>query len=249
MQTHLMDELSYIMNESSPGDSAYALASYVFFHIDEVAVLSIDGLARKASLSSATVSRIIGRIGYDNYREFRDDCAYLSEHFDTETARFTITPSTIAPFLADTLGTLASQVSETQLDLFLRYLRAEHAAVLLGIVNTRSIAEHVQYNLAFRHELNVVVPRRLEVLDDLTTEDTVIAFSATGSLFERMDLQNRLRTCSARRLLVTTTENRLANLPFHDVIVLPTSKDGNLVNNYVLQLFVDMALCRAGYYD
>lgn len=48
---------------------------------------------------------------------------------------------------------------------------------------------------------------------------------------------------------MTTSNFDSSGLPFNDVIVLRSPARQHLINNYLMQLFVDMALCRAGLYD
>lgn len=250
---HLMDQIVLAGNNATRDDSLYAFSDFVYHHFDEVKDLSIEELARRCALSPATVSRIVGKLGFESYRAFRDQCAVLTRRYhdaERDHDHFRLDPGNVEDTLARTVGPAAARASDEQLDLFLSYLLPEGATChVVGLANMHILAEWVQCAVASFHNHDVLAPANFRNLSRARHDDTVIVLSATGNAFNDTDLAQILRACPARRLLVTTSNFNCRGLPVHDVIVLRSPTRQHLINNYLMQLFVDMALCRAGLYD
>lgn len=252
---YLMDQLVLIGNTHDPSDSMCAFADYVYHHFDEVADRSIDEVARASALSAPTVSRLIKQLGYPNYRAFRDQVRVLADQYrvaEQQRKPFAFTPDNAAETLARDIAPALSAVTDAQLDLFLRYLLPPAGtAYLVGLANMHALAIEIQFALAGFHRNDAIAPRSFALLENIRPADTLVVFSSSGNIFRSSDLAQRLRACPASRLLVTTPnlDDGGRNLAFHDTIVLAANPRAHLVGNYVIRLFVDMALCRAGLYD
>lgn len=96
----------------------------------------------------------------------------------------------------------------------------------------------------------MIVPSDLSVLRDLSEDDRVIILSVRGNYIILSEIMETLMDCKAGKLLVTTTHNpRKQDYPFDHVVRLASPVPQYLINNYLVELFVTMALCRAGLYD
>lgn len=250
---NLMDQIVLTGVDAAPEDPAYAFADYVYRHFDEVAGLTIEELARGCSLSPATVSRLVRKMGFTGYREFREQCASLRDRYrasETGYDHFRLTPENVQETLAHSLGPAAASVTNAQLDLFLSYLlRDDGMSYVVGLANMHALAMSIQFAVASFRRYTIFTPSSFQEIRRTTGDDAVITLSGTGNAFRDTDLADHLRACPARRLLVTTSNFDPTGLPVHDVIVLRSPARQHLVNNYLMQLFVDMALCRAGLYD
>lgn len=251
---NLMDQIVLTGVDAAPEDPAYALADFIYHHFDEVADLTIEEVARECSLSPATISRLVRKMGFTGYREFRDQCASLRDSYragKTGHDHFRLTPRNVQETLERSLGPAAASVTDAQLDLFLSYLlRDGGMSYVVGLANMHALAMSIQFAAAStRRRYTILAPSSLRELRRATGDDAVITLSGTGNAFRDTDLADHLRTCPAQRLLVTTSNFDPTGLPVNDVIVLRSPARQHLVNNYLMQLFVDMALCRAGLYD
>lgn len=250
---HLMDQLVLVSNSAGPGDSLYAFADYVYHHFDEIKDLTIEELAQACALSPATVSRLIGRLGYASYRDFREQCAALTRRYDEARDgydHFRLTPGNVEETFSRTVAPALARVTDDQLDLFLEYLLPKPATShIIGLANMHAVAEGIQYAVANYREDSILAPSNFGDIRHAGPDDRVIVLSTTGNAFWRTGLTEFLRNCRARRLLVTTTNFDWHGAPVHDVIVLRSPARQHLINNYLMQGFVDMALCRAGLYD
>lgn len=250
---YILDDLAKMINESMPGETQYAFATYVYRHLGLVGRISITELAKRCSLSAPTISRIIARMGYGSYKEFREVCgdmAYRLEHPPDHGDHFYLGPDNVQMVFEDVLVPSLQQITDEQLDLFLSYLGPHHTTALLGMINMRSVAESIQQNIHTYRDYNVYVPRQTRFIDGLRPSDAVILLSVRGNmLMDAPELEDCLHRCRARKLLVTTSDYRRGTDEFDDVVSLKTNATQYLVNNYLVHLFVDMALCRAGLYD
>lgn len=78
----------------------------------------------------------------------------------------------------------------------------------------------------------------------------MIILSVRGNYITMSGIMESLMNCKARKLLLTTNHYpRKQNFLFDDVIRLASPVPQYLINNYLVELFVTMALCRAGLYD
>lgn len=250
---NLMDQIMLTSVSASPEDPAYVLADYVFHHFANAADLTIDELAQACALSPATISRLVRRMGLAGYREFREQCARLRDRYrvsEVDHDHFLLAPENAQETLARTLGPAAASVTHEQLDLFLSYLLHDGgASYVVGLTNMHALALSIQFSVSPFRGYAIYAPSSFREVLRATDKDAVIALSGTGNAFRDSGLAEYLRACSARRLLVTTSNFDPAGLPVNDVIVLRSPARQHLVNNYLMQLFVDMALCRAGLYD
>lgn len=250
---NLMDQIVLTGVDASPEDPAYAFASYVYRHFDEVADLTIEELAQECSLSPATISRLVRKMGLPGYRQFREQCARLRDSYHASEVghdHFRLAPDNVLETLTRSLGPAAARVTDTQLDLFLSYLlRDGGASYVVGLANMHALAMSIQFAVSAYRGYTIFAPSNFREIVRATRNDTVIALSSTGNVFRDTDLTEHLQACGTRRLLVTTSNLDPTGLPVHDVIMLRSPARQHLINNYLMQLFVDMALCRAGLYD
>lgn len=250
---YLMDQIVLVSNASSPGDALYSFADYVYQHLSEIKDMTIEELATACSTSPATISRLVGRFGFSSYRDFRKECAGLAESYRysrTGYDHFILSPQNVVETLGNTLGPAAARISNEQLDLFLAYLLPPHApSYVIGLANMHTIAMSIQFTVASYQGHTILAPANFRDLAHATGENTVIVLTATGNAIKTTDLASLLKTCPARRLIVTTSNYDPVGVPCNDVISLWSPARQHLINNYLMQLFVDMALCRGGLYD
>lgn len=250
---YLMDQLVLVGNTTAPGDSLRAFVDYVYHHFDDIKDLTIEELARACALSAPTVSRLVSKLGYESYRSFREQCAALAQSYGASRNgydHFRLTPGNVVETLGNTVAPALAAVTEDQLDLFLRYLLPERAsAYVIGLANMHAVAEGIQYAVAGFRGHDILAPGNFRSILNAHPEDTVVVLSGTGNAFLSTNLGELLRRCRARRLLVTTTNFDWRDAPVHDIIALRSPARQHLINNYLMQGFVDMALCRAGLYD
>lgn len=252
---YLMDQLVLVGASFSPGDTMYTFADYVYRHFNEVRDMGIEELAEACALSPATVSRLVGRLGFGSYREFREQCAQLAREYAHSRKgydHFRLTPGNVEETLSRTLGPAAARVSDEQLDRFLGYLLPDHGVpYVIGLANMHTVAESIQFAVASYQAHTILAPANFRAIERAGEGDAVIVLTATGNVFRSTDVATLLRPCRARRLVVTTSnfDPVAAGVPADDVIRLWSPARQHLVNNYLMQLFVDMALCRAGLYD
>jgi DNA-binding MurR/RpiR family transcriptional regulator len=204
-------------------------------------------------LSNATVSRMITGIGFSNYKEFRETCQEITRQYRMENHdrnHFMITPENIADVMNNLLAPALAAVRDSDLDCFLSYLAPGHTVTVSGMVNMFTVAVQIQQNLHMRSQYHVLVPRDLSTLHTLSEEDRVIILSVRGNYITMSGIMESLMNCKARKLLLTTNHNpRKQKFPFDDVVRLASPVPQYLINNYLVELFVTMALCRAGLYD
>lgn len=250
---YLMDQLVLVGNTTAPGDSLHAFADYVYHHFDSIKDLSIDELAHACALSAPTVSRLVSRLGFESYRSFREQCAALTQRYGESHDgydHFLLTPGNAVETFSHTIAPALSRVTDEQIELFLRYLLPKEAcSYVIGLANMHAVAEGIQYAVAGFRSHDILAPGNFRAVLNAHPEDTVIVLSTTGNAFLSTSLGELLRGCRARRLLVTTNNFDYRDAPVHDVIVLRSPARQHLINNYLMQGFVDMALCRAGLYD
>lgn len=250
---YLLDNLSSILNSSDQSSTLYSFAYYVYTHLFDIADMTISDLSSKCMLSNATVSRMITGIGFSNYKEFRETCQEITRQYRMENHdrnHFMITPENIADVMNNLLAPALAAVRDSDLDCFLSYLAPGHTVTVSGMVNMFTVAVQIQQNLHMRPQYHALVPRDLSVLHTLSEEDRVIILSVRGNYMTMSGIMESLMNCKARKLLLTTNHYpRKQNFPFDDVIRLASPVPQYLINNYLVELFVTMALCRAGLYD
>jgi DNA-binding MurR/RpiR family transcriptional regulator len=250
---YLLDKLSSILNSDDRSSTLYSFAYYVYTHLFEVSDMTINELSGNCMLSNASVSRMITKIGFANYKEFREMCEEITRQYKLENPdrnHFMITPNNIADVMTNILGPALAAIRENDLDCFLSYLAPGHTVAVTGMVNMRTVAVQIQQNLHTRSGYHVIVPSDLSVLRNLSEDDRVIILSVRGNYIILSEIMEALMDCKAGKLLVTTTHNpRKQDYPFDHVVRLASPVPQYLINNYLVEMFVTMALCRAGLYD
>ena len=207
---YLLDKLSSILNSDDRSSTLYSFAYYVYTHLFEVSDMTINELSGNCMLSNASVSRMITKIGFANYKEFREMCEEITRQYKLENPdrnHFMITPNNIADVMTNILGPALAAIRENDLDCFLSYLAPGHTVAVTGMVNMRTVAVQIQQNLHTRSGYHVIVPSDLSVLRDLSEDDRVIILSVRGNYIILSEIMETLMDCKAGKLLVTTTHN------------------------------------------
>lgn len=159
------------------------VAKFIIAHLEDLISYNSSELARIVGVSKATVSRLFKRLGYDNYREMRDELRtlrqsgmpvtdnrdavqgnlLLARHYKQEMANLT---------------NLVNQLSAEQFNAVIAQLDAAKRVVVMGFRNSYPVALHLRQQLLQVRECVYVMPQPgqtlAEELVDLGQDDCVI---------------------------------------------------------------------------
>lgn len=179
-------------------------AQFIFEHLDDLISYNSAELARIVGVSKATVSRLFKRLGYDSYRDMRDELRtlrqsgmpvtdnrdavqgslLLTRHYKQEMANLT---------------QLISQLSSEQFNAAIAQLSMAKRVMLVGFRNSYPVALHLRQQLLQVREHVVMIPQPGQTLSeeivDLNKHDLVIvvAFRRRPKLLKALLTELRIK--------------------------------------------------------
>ncbi|MEI2266223.1 MurR/RpiR family transcriptional regulator HpxU [Erwinia sp. CGal63] len=159
-------------------------ADFIFDHFDDLISYNSAELARLSGVSKATVSRLFRRLGYEKYRDMRDELrtlrqsgmpltdnrdavqgnTLLARHYKQEMANLT---------------QLVSQLDAAQFSEVVQKLAVSRRIFIVGMRNSWPVALHFRQQLLQARGDVVVLPQPgqtlAEELPDITPDDIVVA--------------------------------------------------------------------------
>lgn len=139
---YLLDQLQSMMNTGKRDTVEHQFASFVMRHYPEMNVITIQDIAQACHTSLSTISRIVQRMGYESYRDFRLECLDMADATVDPRAvsRYMrskpLTPSNARDYLEETLIPLLEQISESDLKKNVRMALSYSAIYVWGFYNT-----------------------------------------------------------------------------------------------------------------
>lgn len=190
------------------------------------------GLAEEASTSSATVVRLVQKLGYEGFPEFQETLrrelasrrAGPLERLEAAAEPGPDLLGSMAFRLGAVAGSIATTVPRAELDAAVRLLADPSRRIYVaGGRTTHPLAEHLATHLGrFRHEVHVLPGDRMRRLSDLlevTRRDVVVTLDLRRYEVATVELAAHARRRRAQVVLVTDV--LLSPAARHATVVLP----------------------------
>lgn len=162
------------------------VADFIFDHFDDLIGYNSAELARLSGVSKATVSRLFKRLGYEKYKDMRDELRTLRQSgMPLTDNRDAVQGNTLlARHYKQEMANLTRWVNEidtAQFDEIVAALATARRVIIIGLRNSWPLALHLRQQLLQARGQVQVLPQPgqtlAEELADLSAEDLVIVIA------------------------------------------------------------------------
>jgi DNA-binding MurR/RpiR family transcriptional regulator len=222
------EQLRRVIGELAPAERRVARALLAVY--PAAGLGTVAGLAEEASTSSATVVRLVQKLGYAGFPEFQetlrrelaDRRTGPVERLDTATADRADVLESMAKGLADITASIVTTVPRSELDAAVALLADPKRRVYLaGGRVSHSLAEYLSTHLGRMRPGVHLLPRdrtrRYADLLDLGRRDVLVALDFRRYEAGTVDLVTRARQRDVRLVVIT------------DVLLSPAARDATVV--------------------
>lgn len=194
-------QLMNYINMSKENDVYYYAAVSILKNIKKVPYCSITQIADMCYASTATISRLIRRLNYATYNDFKQDVIYSQEevdrcdpiHFDQEPVEsfpnvsYRALKDDYVQSVIDNLKFTHEQVSEQDIREVVQDIERAKRVIFLGFNFCQMVSSQLQSTLAIDNKIVLAKTSeklQLELLQESTKDDLIILTTITGNYFQ-----------------------------------------------------------------
>lgn len=241
----LSNKLNDILNTTYTNDIYHTICHFIKSHIDDIPNLSIDEVAKQCYVSKSMVSKFIKKLGYESYKDFKEDCEiYIASLKDKE------------PFITETFSSVVQGANELANDIIHGLENGKSLldndlinkisidlsncsnVIAIGHGLSREFCGILQYYLDFLGIPVMVSDSDFERQAMMNDNTLIIVISAQGNLFRYNNhLVQRINKCKQKKWLLTT--NPSAN-GMSNTICVPC--DNATISEFII-LYILKVIC------
>ena len=253
--------LSYYNNQDN-NNTYYRIVDYILHNLDKITNLSITELAENTFVSTATITRFIHYLGYDNYALFRKEFqtlknVNLNSFFKLRTSDVDNLKDNPQLFIdsytlevCKSISDVSSTLDLHQIDHFLLRLSSTNNIAFLGYGDSITIAKDIQLGFLARKKVVEVGEnheKQLEIVNNYDISCLVVLISSYGNYFNHYDdIYNKLVQKRIPMILITQNYTSMKQFDFEETIYL-TSERYPTIGNYPLRIFSEYVVRRFAY--
>lgn len=248
--------LNYI-NTSQTEDVFYYAAKTILENLQEIPQLSITQVADMCFASTATISRLIRRLNYASFNEFKQDVIYsLDEMFHDNPLHFENEPvrnfSDVSPkqlkddfyhSIASNLEYTQKHVSEKDIEKIVQYIDQADRVIILGYSFSQNVSFQLQQTLAlFNKEVVAKASEKLQLslLKETTKNDLIILTTITGNYFKYKKEATELIKKSPAKKIVITQAIDLTPVGVADKIITVGNKNVSYIGKFSVMMIFEL---------
>lgn len=237
--------------------SEVKVADYVLRNAKEVSKISIANLSDRTGVSEPTIVRFVKSIGYNGYREFKDDIIadmvgnngeenisllhgfnLKKEDKIEDIPKKTI--NTTINILTETLKSISIDSFEESINLILNARRID----IYGVENSSSVISDLTNKLLY---LGLDVRRKEDIYmqnlsaNSLTKEDVAIGISYSGTSKDTVDIMKRAKNSGANTIVITNFDKSIIS-KFADVVIHSSNSKSDIYGNAIFSRTSQIAI-------
>lgn len=261
MDTKLLAELQLIINTLPYKDTYYIIARYLVDHIRELDKININDLADACFTSTATISRFVRSIGYENFATMKSTLQSSNTKSFKELmidnrqglALETNQKDELLLYVNDISAGLRNMAEKLDLDRVDRLVELIHDSkkvYFCGIQFPGMISSYIQFLLFNCKKVTQVAytnQHHMKMLEDLksdTNNSLVIVLSTNGNYLRMYNnVIIELIELGVKTAIVTHDQNLKRIKEFNEVILLGDTLNSKL-GRYRIQFFVEILVNR-----
>lgn len=224
----------------------YKIATYLLMNAEKLIGCSLSDIARDCHVSKASISRFCRKIGLLDYT----DLQMLIRVAQIERENIACESRTIkdcSQVFFEKLKEVEKNIEEiVKLDitkeLIMDILEYENIACF-GHLQSGNMAAELRHNLSIIHKLayysKSLVAQQM-YLDEATSQNLIIIFSATGRYFQRLHInKKRLMKKDKPKIYLITASKITMNLPYVDHIIELSQEYDDNMSHISMQIYVN----------
>jgi len=250
-------QLHSFINMAQKKDVFYYSAQTILEHIDEIPKYSITQVADLCFASTATISRLIRKLNYPSFNDFKQDVIYALDEIERcEPIHFGQEPVDKYPYveleqlkddffqavvsnLRDTNRTVSSQDIKEIVD----YIDQASRVIFIGYNFGQSLSSQLQITLSQQHK-DVIVKTsekmQLELLQESTENDLIILTTITGNYFRlKQEAMTYFKNSPAKKIVITQ-DKEWANKNQVDKTILVGRENDSYIGKFSVLLIYEM---------
>lgn len=244
---NIITQLNALISTSNPSDISFIFASYVKGNMKNIEKMSIDEIAQVCNTSTSSISRLVSKMGFRTYKDFRKECKEALEgmrsyrSINARSAKeYGLTCHSIDSFFNNLLIPLLHKIKQSDVDKMSKWLLNSNL-YFFGTLDIHFILEELQATLSGRPTGAPIVLTDLGKAQSLKKNQCLIVISVLGNSIQSPRAIEQLKKCQAKKYLVTSRPEKIDLSLFDDMIQLPYNETGNTtINNYVIRFFLEM---------
>lgn len=261
MQNHVMEQL-YDAAKRLPKKQA-AICEYIYEHPMEASAMNAAELAEHLHVGTATVTRLIGRLGFTNYPDFRKALrravvlpakATYSSFWETRLELLNVRNSDTNNVYKTILEQTIEWVQELndshmfkKLDYGVQMILQARKIGVLGLRSARSLALTFVYSL--HNSMDNIIPLCedseyvIDTVADMDRRDLVIFYATAPYVTRTGEIARLCKALGIPTILITTNRQEESSLSIPADLILSTGED-SAVATYIPQLLITELLTK-----
>lgn len=248
--------LNYI-NMSQTQDVFYYSAVTILDHLKDIPRYSITQVADMCFASTATISRLIRRLNYPTYNEFKQDVIYTLEevarddpiHFDDEPVDryphvdYQQLKEDFFDGITANLNYAYETIQPSDLMEVVQYIDQAKRVIFLGYNFCQTISSQLQSTLSiYKKPVLAKTNEQLQfkVLQETQKDDLIILTTITGNYFRYKPEAMELFKCSPARKIVITQDAALAKANHADKIICVGERNASYIGKFSVMMVYEL---------
>ncbi|MDQ0363037.1 MurR/RpiR family transcriptional regulator [Breznakia pachnodae] len=253
MHSSVLSSLLRYINNTKKRDTNYSIAKEMLMHFDDIPNVTIHEMADFCYVSSASISRFVKMLGYENYVDFKKQCKdsiAINVDYSKEVAFagkkemkpiFESYTNNIIGNLDFTLENLDYQ----QLERICELIYQSQDVCFLGLEYASLIGQHFQIKMA---ELNKLIKigntynDHLEIVNSLNNNSVVFIASLEGGYFYRNDDIIQIIKQKKCKVITLTMNHELKPMKEVDEVLLCSKNNSNTEGRIALLYIIELII-------
>lgn len=212
----LLNKLNDILNTTNQDHIYHVICKFVKDHIEQMSSMSIDEVAQGCYVSKSMITKFIHRLGYENYKEFKYDCALMNQALDDAVPFYSFELEGVKEHAMMRMKKLTyaevevlKHIDYNQLNTLVEDLLVYRNIIVLGHGASKISCEILQHDLAYTKIPVLLADTDFENVH-FSKDALILIISANGNLFHyRERLVNKLNHLPQKKWLITCKDDVL----------------------------------------
>lgn len=248
--------INYI-NMAQEEDVYYYAAKTMLENLHEIPHYSITQVADMCFASTATISRLIRRLNFPNFNDFKQDVIYSLDdinsdvpvHFENEPTQdmLSVTPTQLKndfyKSVSANLEYTQNHVQASDIEEIIDYIDAAKRVIFIGFNYCQMVSNQLQQTLALHHkEVTAKTSEKLQLslLQETTSEDLIILTTITGNYFKyKKEATELIKKSPAKKVVITQA---MELVPEHEVdkVLLIGDKNISYIGKFSVMMIFEL---------
>lgn len=253
MHSSVLSSLLRYINNTKKRDNNYSIAKSMLMHFDDIPNVTIHDMADFCYVSSASISRFVKLLGYENYVDFKQQCKesiainvdYSSEVSFAGKKEMKPIFETYTKNIIDNMNFTLDKLDYDQLERICELIYRSQDVCFLGLEYASLIGQHFQIKMA---ELNKLIKigstynDHLEIVNSLRENAIVIIASLEGGYFYRNDEIIQMIKKKKCKIITLTMNHELKPMKDVDEVLLCSKNNSNTEGRVALLYIIELII-------